>query len=111
MNGQETFKFAVRRLEEDIKLLCAQAGITPEQLDWIVPHQANTRIIDLCARRLKLPAEKFYMNIERCGNTSSASVPVAFDELARSGKLKKGDLVALSAFGGGLSSAGCIIKW
>jgi len=111
MNGQETFKFAVRRLEEDIKLLCDQVGIATEDLDWIVPHQANVRIIDLVARRLKQPAEKFYMNIETCGNTSSASVPVAFDELVRSGKLKKGDLIALSAFGGGLSSASCIIKW
>ncbi|MBR3268486.1 MAG: ketoacyl-ACP synthase III [Oscillospiraceae bacterium] len=111
MNGQETFKFAVRRLEEDIKLLCEQAGITPQDLDWIVPHQANVRIIDLCARRLKLPLEKFYMNIERYGNTSSASVPISFDELARSGKLRKGDLIAMSAFGGGLSGAGCIIRW
>ena len=111
MNGQETFKFAVRRLAEDIQQLCAQTGISTEDLAWVVPHQANTRIIDLCARKLKLPLERFYMNIERYGNTSSASVPISFDELRRSGKLKKGDLIAMCAFGGGLSSAACIIKW
>ena len=77
----------------------------------MVPHQANIRIIDLCARRLGLPLEKFYMNIDRCGNTSSASVPISFDELVRSGKLKKGDLIAMCAFGGGLSSGACILKW
>lgn len=111
MNGQETFKFAVRRLADDIKELCGKIGVSPDQLAWVVPHQANIRIIDLCARRLGLPIEKFYMNIDRYGNTSSASVPISFDELVRSGKLKKGDLIAMCAFGGGLSSAACILKW
>lgn len=111
MNGQETFKFAVRRLADDIKELCAKIGITTGQLNWVVPHQANTRIIDLCARRLGLPMERFYMNIHKYGNTSSASVPISFDELVRSGKLKKGDLIAMCAFGGGLSSGACILKW
>ncbi|MCQ2417203.1 MAG: ketoacyl-ACP synthase III [Oscillospiraceae bacterium] len=111
MSGQETFKFAVRRLAEDVQQLCTEIGITLDDLTWIVPHQANTRIIELCAKRLKQPVEKFYMNIERYGNTSSASVPISFDELARSGKLKKGDLIAMCAFGGGLSSASCILRW
>lgn len=111
MNGQETFKFAVRRMAEDIQQLCERIGAKPEDLAWVVPHQANTRIIDLCARKLKLPQEKFYMNIERYGNTSSASVPISFNELVRSGKLKEGDLIAMCAFGGGLSSAACIIRW
>lgn len=111
MAGQDTFKFAVRRLEEDIRYLCEKINITPDQLDWVVPHQANIRIIDLCARRLGIPMEKFHMNIEKYGNTSSASVPIAFDELVRSGKLKKGDLIALCAFGGGLSSGSCVLKW
>ena len=111
MSGQETFKFAVRQIVSDLKLLAEQAGITPEQFDYIVPHQANIRIIDLAARRLGVPMEKFVVNIERFGNTSSASVPLSFDELARSGKLKKGDLIALCAFGGGLSSAACLIRW
>ena len=111
MNGQETFKFAVRRMAEDLQLLCEQAGITTDDLDYIVPHQANTRIIDLTARRLGIPMEKFVLNIDRYGNTSSASVPISFDELARSGKLKAGDKIAMCAFGGGLSSAGFIIEW
>lgn len=111
MSGQETFKFAVKQIVSDLKLIAEQAGIKPEQFDWIVPHQANIRIIDLAARRLGVPMEKFVVNLERFGNTSSASVPISFDELARSGKLKKGDLIAMCAFGGGLSSAACLIRW
>ena len=111
MNGQETFKFAVRRMAEDLQLLCEQAGITPDDLAYIVPHQANTRIIDLTARRLGIPMEKFVMNIDKYGTTSSASVPISFDELVRSGRLKKGDKIAMCAFGGGLSSAGYLIEW
>ncbi|MBR4200507.1 MAG: ketoacyl-ACP synthase III [Oscillospiraceae bacterium] len=111
MSGQETFKFAVKQIVGGIRLIAEQAGITTDQINWIVPHQANIRIIDLAARRLGIPMEKFVVNIERYGNTSSASVPISFDELARSGKLKKGDLIAMCAFGGGLSSAACLIKW
>ena len=111
MSGQETFKFAVKQIVSDLKLIADQAGITPEQFDYIVPHQANLRIIDLAARRLGIPMEKFVVNLDRFGNTSSASVPISFDELARSGKLKKGDLIAMCAFGGGLSSAASLIRW
>lgn len=111
MNGQETFKFAVRQIVSDIKLMTEQAGISTDDLAWIVPHQANIRIIDLAARRLGIPMEKFVTNLDRYGNTSSASVPIAFDELVRSGKLKKGDLIVLCAFGGGLSSGTCLIRW
>lgn len=111
MSGQETFKFAVKQIVSDLKLIAEQAGVTPEQFDYIVPHQANLRIIDLAARRLGIPMEKFVVNLDRFGNTSSASVPISFDELARSGKLKKGDLIAMCAFGGGLSSAASLIRW
>lgn len=111
MNGQETFKFAVRRIVDDIRLVTERAGITPEQLRYIVPHQANSRIIDLAARKLGVPMEKFRLNIDRYGNTSSASVAISLDELVRSGELRQGDLIALCAFGGGLSSAACIIRW
>ena len=111
MVGQETFKFAVKQIVNGLKLIAEQAGIEVTDIDWIVPHQANYRIIDLAARRLHLPIEKFVLNLERYGNTSSASVPISFDELARSGKLQKGDLIALCAFGGGLSSAACLIRW
>lgn len=111
MVGQETFKFAVKQIVGGLKMVAEQAGIGVTDFDWIVPHQANYRIIDLAARRLHLPIEKFVLNLERYGNTSSASVPISFDELARSGRLKKGDLIALCAFGGGLSSAACLIRW
>ena len=111
MSGQETFKFAVKQIVGDIKLICEQAGISPEQIDYIVPHQANIRIIDLAARRLGVPMEKFIVNIEKIGNTSSASVPISFDGLVRSGRLKKGDLIVLCAFGGGLSSGACLLRW
>ena len=111
MEGQETFKFAVSSFVEHIHSLAAKSGIAVGDIDHIVPHQANERIIRMAARRLKLPDEKFVMNIGRMGNTAAASVPIALDELNRSGKLKSGDLVAMTAFGGGLSSAGCLLRW
>ncbi len=111
MEGQETFKFAVNAFVEHITSLCAKLGIAPADLDHIVPHQANIRIIQMAARRLKLPMEKFMVNIETTGNTAAASVPIALDELHRSGRLQKGQLVAMTAFGGGLSSGGCIVRW
>ncbi len=111
MEGQETFKFAVNAFVEHIMSMCEKMGITPADLDHIVPHQANIRIIQMAARKLKLPMEKFMVNIETTGNTAAASVPIALDELHRSGKLQKGQLVAMTAFGGGLSSGGCILRW
>ncbi len=111
MDGQETFKFAVNAISDGIKEAAEMAGITIEDIDFIVPHQANIRIIQLASKRLRIPMEKFFVNIEKCGNTSAASVPIALDELNRSGRVKKGDIVAMTAFGGGLSNAVCIIKW
>ncbi len=111
MNGSETFNFAVRKIVDDIKEVAEKAGIDISDIDYVVPHQANTRIISYASKRLKLPMEKFVVNIDRCANTSSASVPIALDELVRSGKLKEGDIIAMCAFGGGLSSSACIIKW
>ncbi|MBQ8642064.1 MAG: ketoacyl-ACP synthase III [Clostridia bacterium] len=111
MEGQETFKFAVNALTEHVNSMCGKLGITPADLQHIVPHQANMRIIQMAARKLKLPLEMFVTDIETTGNTAAASVPIALDDLNRSGKLKKGDLVAMTAFGGGLSSGGCILRW
>lgn len=111
MEGQETFKFAVNSFTEHIKSMTGKLGIDAYDIDHIVPHQANERIIRMAAHRLKLPEDKFVVNIGNYGNTAAASVPIALDELNRSGKLKSGDLVAMVAFGGGLSSAGCILKW
>lgn len=111
MEGQETFKFAVNSICESIKDAANEANVKIEDVKYVVPHQANIRIIQYASKRLKIDIDKFFVNIEKCGNTSSASVPIALDELNRSGKLKEGDLIVLTAFGGGLSSASCIIKW
>lgn len=111
MNGQETFKFAVNRMTEDMRYAVEQYGVSLEDIAWFVPHQANRRIIDFASKRLGVPKEKFFVNIDTVGNTSAASVPIALDALLRSGKAKHGDLIAMSAFGGGLSSAVCIIKY
>ncbi len=111
MAGQETFKFAVSSITRDVDMLLERNGLTADDIKYIVPHQANSRIIDTAARRLKIPQEKFYMNIDRLGNTSSASIPIALDELARSGKLVKGDKIILCAFGGGLASAAALMEW
>ena len=111
MAGQDTFRFAVGQMVGHIRSMAGKLGIDPAQLDLIVPHQANVRIIDFAAKKLGLPAEKFVVNIERYGNTAAASVPIALDEANRAGRIRPGDLVALVAFGGGLSSAGAVIKW
>ena len=111
MEGQETFKFAVNRIVSDITEVASAAGIDMDKISYVVPHQANIRIIDFAAKRLGIPKEKFFVNISKYGNTSSASVPIAFDELKKSGKLNRGDIVVMCAFGGGLSSAACIIKF
>lgn len=111
MEGQETFKFAVNVMTRFVKETTEQAGLALSDISYIVPHQANIRIIQFASKKLGIPMEKFFVNIEKYGNTSSASVPIAVDELARSGKLKEGDIVSLAAFGGGLSCGACIIKW
>lgn len=111
MKGQETFKFAVRVMCSDVERVLSEADVSKDEVKWVVPHQANIRIIDFAAKRLEMPQEKFYTNIERYGNTSSASVPIALDEMNKKGLLKKGDKIVLTAFGGGLSSAACLLEW
>lgn len=111
MAGQETFKFAVNAICNDTTQLLERQGLTFEDIKYIVPHQANKRIIDFASVKLNVPKEKFYVNIDRYGNTSAASIPIALDEMNRKGMLNKGDLLLLPAFGGGLASAACILKW
>lgn len=111
MDGQETFKFAVKKIVEDVNAVLDMAGLTIDDIAYIVPHQANVRIIDYAAKRLKISTDKIYVNIDKVGNTSAASVPIALSELADSGRVKKGDKIIMCAFGGGLSSAACIIEW
>lgn len=112
MEGQPTYKFAVTSMVSDIKSVLEKAGITGEQVKAVIPHQANYRIINEARRRLpEIAPEKFLINIEEYGNTSSASEPILLDEARRQGLFQPGDYVLLSAFGGGLSSASCVIRW
>ena len=111
MDGQETFKFAVPTLCNDIKDVVSTAGITLNDISHVIPHQANIRIIDLAAKKLGIDRERFHTNIDRVGNTSSASVPILLDEINRKGLIKSGEYVAIAAFGGGLSSSACIMRW
>ena len=112
MKGQDTYKFAVTSMVSDIRSVMEQAGIRGEQVKAVIPHQANLRIISEARRRLpEIDPGCFLTNIEKYGNTSSASEPILLDEAVRGGLVGPGDYVILSAFGGGLSSAACIIRW
>lgn len=112
MQGQETYKFAVTSMVRDVHQVMEKAGITGDQVKAVIPHQANYRIINEARRRLpEIAPEKFLINIDRYGNTSSASEPILLDEANRQGLLQRGDYVVLTAFGGGLSTAACIIRW
>jgi 3-oxoacyl-[acyl-carrier-protein] synthase-3 len=111
MNGQETFKFAVKAMCADLTDAVASAGLELKDIAWVVPHQANARIIDAAVRKLGIEPARCCGNIKRVGNTSAASVPILADELCRSGKLRDGDNIALCSFGAGLTSAACVIKW
>lgn len=103
MDGQEVFKFAVKRVPESIHKVLEDAGLQVADVDHFVLHQANYRIIEAVARRLKVGMDKFIINMDRYGNTSAASVPMALDELMRSGKVRPGQIVVMSGFGGGLT--------
>ena len=111
MRGNETFKIAVRSLTDVCQEVMDKAGVTADDIDLMVPHQANLRIISAVGDRLGLPKEKVYVNLERVGNTSSASIPLALREAADSGRVRKGDLVLLAAFGGGLTWAATLLRW
>jgi 3-oxoacyl-[acyl-carrier-protein] synthase-3 len=111
MNGQETFKFAVNAMVTDLTEVINAAGLKQSDIAWVIPHQANARILDAAARKLDIPEERFCKNIDKYGNTSSATIPMLLDEMNRDGRLKNGDYLAMAAFGGGLSSAACVIRW
>lgn len=111
MRGNELFKVAVRNLEEVSRRVLEKADVRPDQLDLFIPHQANQRITDAVRERLGVPSEKVYSNISRVGNTSSASIPICLDECVRSGRIKKGDLVLMSAFGAGVTWGSVLMRW
>ncbi len=111
MSGNETFKIAVKTLESLVRNTLGAAGLTPSDISLFVPHQANLRIIRATAERLGIPIDKVAVNIDRLGNTSAASIPIALDEAVRSGRVKSGDYVLLEAFGGGLTWASALLRW
>lgn len=110
MNGNEVFKYAVRTLVKSANEALARAGMTIDDVDWLIPHQANLRIMEACAARLGIPPEKVYINIQKYGNTSSASIPIALDEARRDGSLRPGQLALCIAFGGGFTWGGALIR-
>lgn len=111
MNGNEVFKFAIKVMGEAAVKALDNAGLEPKDVDCFIPHQANIRIIQSAAKRLKLPLDKVVINVANYGNTSAASIPIALNEAVESGKVKKDDTVVLVGFGAGLTWASCVIKW
>jgi len=111
MQGNELFKIAVNTMTKAAETVLKQAGMTFADVDLIIPHQANARIIMAVAKKLGIPEERVYLNIERCGNMSSASTVTALCEAVQEGKVKKGDIILLDAFGAGLVWGACIIEW
>ena len=111
MNGQEVYKFAVREVPIILEKLFKKINYTSDEVDWLVLHQANQRILDSVGDRLKIPREKILSNLEKYGNTSAATIPLVIDEAIRSNRIKQNDIIATSGFGAGLSWGAALIKW
>lgn len=111
MNGQEVYRFAVKKVPEVIEKALFRANLEVAQIDWLVLHQANQRILDAVAQRLGIPNEKVVSNMARYGNTSAASIPIALDEVVRSGQVKVGDTIVTAGFGAGLTWGSAIFQW
>jgi len=111
MSGQDVFKWAVRAVPQVVRQSLDQADLTVDDVDWLVLHQANKRILASAADRLKIPSEKIITNISRYGNTSAGSIPLALDEAVRSGQIKSGDIIATAGFGAGLTCASAVFYW
>lgn len=111
MAGNQVFKIAVRTMSECCVRLLEKCNVTADQIKWVIPHQANMRIVDAVARQIKVPLEKFCINIEKTGNTSACSIPICMEETYRAGKIQPGDLVLLTAFGGGFTWGATLIRW
>ena len=111
MKGKEVFKLAVRAMEEAAREILEQHSLEANQIDLVIPHQANLRIIEAIAQYLELPMDRFFVNVDRYGNTSAASIPIALDEARASGRIRPGDLTLLVAFGAGLTYGSALIRW
>ena len=111
MKGKEVFKLAVRVMDEAARDILEQHGLSANQIGLVIPHQANLRIIEAISQYLELPIERFFVNVDRYGNTSAASIPLALDEARKAGRIKPGDLTLLVAFGAGLTYGSALIRW
>ncbi|MEG1429186.1 MAG: beta-ketoacyl-ACP synthase III [Hydrogenoanaerobacterium sp.] len=111
MDGKEVYKFAIKAMPLALLAACKKAGITTDELDWVIPHQANLRIVESAVKELHIPTEKLYVNLEKHGNVSSACIPICLNELSRSGKLLRGQKLALVGFGAGVTHAACVFSW
>lgn len=111
MDGQEVFRFAVKKVPESIEEVLTEAKVSREEIKYFILHQANVRIIEAVAKRLKMTTEKFPVNLQNYGNTSAASIPILLDELNRNHQLNEGDMLMLSGFGAGLSWGSTLLKW
>jgi 3-oxoacyl-[acyl-carrier-protein] synthase-3 len=111
MKGKEIFKLAVRAMDDSAREILEQHQLRADQISLVVPHQANLRIIEAISEYLELPMERFFVNVDRYGNTSAASIPIALDEARRGGRIKAGDLTLLVAFGAGLTYGSALIRW
>lgn len=111
MTGREVFRHAVVNLAAVVDEALEEAGLTPDDIDWLVPHQANKRIIDRTARKLRLSPDKIVMTVDRHGNTSAASVPLALAEACADGRIRAGQVVLMEAMGGGFTWGSCLVRW
>jgi 3-oxoacyl-[acyl-carrier-protein] synthase-3 len=111
MNGREIFKLAVRTMTDSAQYIMAKQGISPSEVDWFIPHQANLRILETVAQRLGLPMEKVLINVQRYGNTSAATIPTVLDEAVRDGRIQKGQLLLMDAFGAGGTYGAILLRW
>lgn len=111
MKGKEVFKLAVRAMDDAARDILEQHGIRADQISLVIPHQANLRIIEAISQYLELPMERFFVNVDRYGNTSAASIPIALDEARKAGRIKPGDLTLLVAFGAGLTYGSALLRW
>jgi len=111
MNGREVYRFAVTKVPEVIEKALYRANLTVEQIDWLILHQANQRIMDAVAEKLNIPREKIVSNVSEYGNTSAASIPLALAEVVTQGKINNGDIIATAGFGAGLTWGSAIFRW
>ena len=111
MDGKAIFNFATKVVPQSVNTILEKSGVSIDDIKYIVPHQANSRIIDIVARKLNVPIEKFYLNISEYGNTSAASVAIALGEMSNKGMLEKGDKIIISGFGAGLTWGSMLIEW